>query len=238
MNRLMTVAFTVFLFGPTAVQGQSIQGQSIQGQSVQGQSLQGQFLQGMGLKAGFSLADQRYRFTPIDYNLETDPVAGPTAALFIETLRHEHLSLQMDLSFAVKGCKSTTQSVTVNHLDNDRIEVNKGDFWTSKYYCLSVSPMARYRMNREGMDPYVLLGPRLDYLLTYRTDSDYPLEEQNSIVLGLTGGMGLEIDLQKLGFFLEVQYQPDLSHVSSSEPLCITNNLFSIALGVRVRNAP
>jgi hypothetical protein len=214
----MTVAFTVLLSGPTAVQSQ--------------------FLQGMGLKAGLSLADQRYRFTPIDYTLETDPVAGPSAALFIETFRHEHLSVQMDLSFAVKGSKTTTRSVTVNHLDNDRIEVNKGDLRTSRHTYLSVSPMARYRMNREGMNPYFLLGPRLDYLLTYRTDSDYPLEEQNSIVLGLSGGMGVELDLQKLGVFLEVQYQPDLSHVSSREPLRITNNLFFIALGVRVRNAP
>ena len=197
-------------------------------------AVQGQIIESMGLKAGISMANQSYRFTPIDYAIETEPVIGPAAGLFVETFRKEHLSIQMDLAFAAKGSKSSTQSITVNHLDNDRITVNEGDLRVSDFYYLSLSPMARYRFENERMSPYFLLGPRLDFLLKYKTDSDYPLEEQNSVIVGLSGGMGLEFKLRELGVFVEVQFQPDLSTVTSKDPLRVNNNILFISLGVRL----
>ena len=200
-------------------------------------AVRGQFIESMGLKAGISIANQRHQFTPIDYTLETDAVTGPGIAVFMEAFGREHLSLQFDLAFSAKGSKSTTQSVTVNHLDNDRIIVNEGDLKVSKFYYLSFSPVARYRIEKEGIGPYVLLGPRLDYLLKYSTDSDYPLEEQNSIILGLNCGAGLEYNLNDLGVFIEVQYQPDFSPVTSQDPLRVNNKLFVLTIGIRYLNA-
>lgn len=199
-------------------------------------AVHGQFIGSMGLKAGISLANQRYRFTPIDYTLETDPVTGPGISVFTEAFRRGHLSLQSDLAFAVKGSKTTTQSVTVNHLDNDRIIVNKGDLKVSKFYYLSLCPMARYRMDKESMTPYAMMGPRLDFLLKYKTGSDYPLEEQNKIILGLSGGVGVEFNLNHLGVFIEAQYQPDISPVTSREPLHINNNILLFTMGIRYLN--
>jgi hypothetical protein len=199
-------------------------------------AVRGQFVQATGLKAGVSLANQSYRFTPIDYTMETEPVTGPAAAVFLETFRHEHLSFQLDLAFAAKGSKTTTQSVTVNHLDNDRIIVNEGDLKVSRSYYLSLCPMARYRLDREHLIPYALLGPRLDLLLKYSTDSDYPLEEQNRFIAGLSGGVGLEFNLTGLGLFIEAQYQPDLSPVTGKDPLHINNNILLFTLGVRHLN--
>jgi hypothetical protein len=199
-------------------------------------AVEAQFAGSMGLKAGISLANQTYRFTPIDYTLETDPVSGPGIALFIEAFRQERLSFQMDLAFAAKGSKSTTQSITVKHLDNDRITVNEGDLQVSNFYYLSLSPLARYRFDKEGLSPYFVLGPRLDFLLKYKTDSEYPLEEQNSIILGLSAGVGLEFNLNNLGLFIEVQYQPDLSPVTSKAPLKVKNNMLLFTLGIRYLN--
>ena len=47
----------------------------------------------------------------------------------------------------------------------------------------------------------ILLGPRVDILLKYETDSEYPLDEQNSVIPGLTIGAGLEYGLANLGVF-------------------------------------
>ncbi|MFC2113661.1 outer membrane beta-barrel protein, partial [Bacteroidota bacterium] len=152
----------------------------------------GQFVESMGLKAGISLANQSHKFTPIDYTLETKPLIGPAIAFFVEPFRGEHLSLQLDLAFAAKGSKSTTQSITVNHLNNDQIIINEGDLKVSKFYYLSFAPMARYRIGEGPLSPYGLLGPRLDLLLKYTTDSDYPLEQQNNMILGLNVGAGVE----------------------------------------------
>ena len=195
-----------------------------------------QFIESVGLKAGISLSNQSYRFTPLDYSLETDLIIGPGIAVFMESFSKEHLSFQLDLEYAAKGSKTNTQSITVNHLENDRIIVNKGDLTVSKFHYISLSPMARYRIGNESIKPYALLGPRLDFLMKYKTDSDYPLEEQNSIILGLSGGVGVEFNLNILGVFLEVQFQPDLSPVTNQDPLLINNNILFFTLGIRYLN--
>jgi len=196
-------------------------------------TVEGQFINSVGLKAGISIANQSHQITPIDYTLETDPVIGPAAGIFLEMFRGKHFSFQTDLAFVTKGSKTTTQSITVNHLDNDNIVVNEGDLKVSTFYYLSVSPMARYRIDMESITPYAMLGPRVDFLLKYKTDSDYPLEEQNKVIPGLTGGLGVEFTLNELGIFIEFQYQSDLMPVTGKDPLLINNNIFLFTLGIR-----
>ena len=199
-------------------------------------TVEGQVINSVGLKAGISLANQSHQITPIDYTLKTDPVIGPAASIFLEMFRGKHFSFQTDLAFVTKGSKTTTQSITVNHLDNDNIVVNEGDLKVSNFYYLSVSPMARYRIDMESITPYAMLGPRVDFLLKYKTDSDYPLEEQNKVIPGLTGGLGVEFNLNELGIFIEFQYQSDLMPVTGKDPLLINNNIFLFTLGIRYLN--
>ena len=201
-------------------------------------TVDGQFIGSAGLKAGVSMANQSHRITPIDYTIKTDPVTGPGIAIFMEAFRGNHFSFQTDLSFVAKGSKTTTESVTVNHLENDRIIVNEGDPKVSRFYYLCLSPMARYRIDLKRITPYAILGPRMDFLLEYKTDSDYPLEEQNKIIPGLTGGLGAELNLNGLGIFLELQYQSDIMPVTGKDPLLINNNILLFTLGIRYLNAP
>ena len=195
--------------------------------------LYGQIPASFGLKGGISLANQSFRITPIDYELETKALSAPALALFVEAFKGNHFSFQMDVGYVVKGSSTTTQSVTVNHLDNDRIIVNEGEAATSKFTYLSVVPMARYRWDLGSLTPYLLLGPRVDFLLKYESDSEYRLDSQKHTLLGLTCGAGLEYKLQNLGLFAELQYLPDLSPVSNKEPLLINNNMLSLTLGIR-----
>ena len=195
--------------------------------------LYGQIPASFGLKGGIALANQSYRIIPIDYELETEAVIGPALALFVETFKGSHFSFQVDVGYVVKGSSTTTESVTVNHLDNDRIVVNEGESASSRFAYLTVVPMARYRWDLESLTPYLLLGPRVDFQVKYETDSKYPLELEYGTILGLTCGAGLELKLQNLGLFMELQFLPDLSPVSNKEPLLINNNMLSLTLGIR-----
>lgn len=195
--------------------------------------LHGQYSASFGIKAGISLANQSYRITSIDYELETNPVPGPVVALFAETFKGKSFSFQFDVAYASKGHCTSTESVTVNHLDNDRITVNEGDAAKSRFHYLSLVPLARYRIDLERLTPYFLLGPRVDFLLNYGTESNYPLESQNHTLLGLTAGAGVELHVGNLGLFAELQYLPDLSPVSNKEPLLINNNMLSLSFGIR-----
>ena len=196
-------------------------------------TLWGQVPAGFGLKGGISLANMSYRITPIDYELDTEPLFGPVATLFVEAFKGAHFSFQFDVGYVVKGSSTTTESVTVNHLDNDRITVHEGAESTSRFSYITLVPMARYRFDLERISPYLLLGPRIDFQLRYDTDSPYPLDLEHGTLLGLTVGAGLEYRLNDLGIFTEVQYLPDLSPVSNKEPLLINHNMLSLALGIR-----
>jgi len=195
--------------------------------------LQGQVAYTFGVKGGISLANQRYRITPIDYTLDTDPVPGPAVSFFLEPFRGAHFSFQLDLSYACKGSTTTVQGVSVNHLDQDRITVIEGEPARSRFRYLSLSPGVRYRLGQGSLVPYILAGPRLDLLLDYSSDSDYPLEKQRTVVFGLSFGAGVEYSLQKTGLFGELQYQPDISPVTNEEPLLIRNRMISLMLGIR-----
>lgn len=196
-------------------------------------TIYGQYPASFGIKAGVGLANQSYRITSIDYELETHPLPGPVVSFFAETFKGKRFSFQFDVAYASKGFSTTTESVTVNHLDNDRITVNKGDAAKSKFHYLSLVPLARYRIDLERLTPYFLLGPRVDFLLNYGTESEYPLEAQNHTLLGLTAGAGVEFHVRNLGLFAELQYLPDLSPVSNKEPLLINNNMLSLSFGIR-----
>ena len=194
---------------------------------------QGQNPASYGLKGGVALANQSWRFTNLDYTMDTEPLTGLAAALFVEAFKGEHFSFQVDVAYLEKGSKTTTESITVNHNEGDMIEANQGEVTISKFTYISVSTMARYRFDLEHLVPYFLLGPRLDFLLNYGSESDYPLETQNGTIFGLTAGTGLEYRLPQFHLFAELQFQPDLSPVTNTEPLLINNNILAITIGFR-----
>lgn len=194
--------------------------------------VRGQFIDGYGVKAGLSIANQSFRFTPIDQELPTDVLVGPGALVFVEMFKGKRFSFQMDLGVMFKGCKSTAESITVNHLDNDRIVVNEGPLVTSAFQYFTLSPMVRFQKDYGKISVYTLLGPRLDVLLNYASDSPYPLEEQWDKILGLSGAFGTEYLLEKIALFVELQYQPDLSPVANNEPLLVNNEALLVSIGV------
>jgi hypothetical protein len=118
-------------------------------------------------------------------------------------------------------------------LNNDRIIVNEGVESTSTFSYFSIAPMARYRLGQGSLQPYFLLGPRVDVLLKYSSDSEFPLEDQHKVIPGLTLGTGLEYGLNKLGLLSELQYQGDIIPVTSRDPLLVNNHFLSFTLGIR-----
>jgi hypothetical protein len=191
-----------------------------------------QFIADKGLRAGVALSNQSYRFTSIEYLMDTDPILSPFVAVYAETFKGNDFSMRTDLAFACRGSATTTQSISVNHLDGDRISVSEGAKVTSRHRYLSLAPMLRARTENGAWIPYALIGPRLDMLLYYSSQSDYPLEEQNRFVLGLSMGVGIEFSLSRRALLIEIQYQPDLSPLVNTAPLHINNNSLVFTAGL------
>lgn len=198
-----------------------------------GQQAEAQFINSLGLKGGLTVSNQSYRFTAIPYDLPTTAILSPSLAFFAEAFQGNHFTLQTDFAFACRGSSTTAQSLTVDHENANQVIVNEGDKVTSRHRYLAISPMLRGRTNNGGVDAYALLGPRLDFLLYYSSDSDYPLEDQNTVILGLTMGLGIEFPMRANLFLVEILFQPDLSPVTNEDPLLINNNSLLLTVGYR-----
>lgn len=192
-----------------------------------------QFISSFGVKGGVALSNQSYRITPINYTMDTKPIFSPSVVFFAEAFQGDHFTMQTDFAFACRGSSTTTRSLTVDHLKNNQVIVNEGEKATSRHRYLAISPMLRARTSNGGVEAYALFGPRLDILLYYSSQSEYPLDAQNHVILGLTFGLGVEFPLKKNMLFTELLFQPDLSPVNNTEPLMINNNSLVLTLGYR-----
>lgn len=197
------------------------------------QRAEAQFIAGMGIKGGVAVSNQSYRITPLDYTLDTKAILSPSLGFFIESFKGDHFTMQTDLSFACRGSSTYTESISIDHTNSNQVIVNEGEEVTSRHRYLSIAPMLRARTNNGGIEAYALFGPRLDILLYYSTQSDYPLESQNHLILGLNLGIGVEFPVKQNMLFTEIQFQPDLSPVTNQEPLLVNNNSLVLTLGYR-----
>ncbi len=196
-----------------------------------------QFISSLGVKGGVALSNQSFRITPINYTMDTKAIFSPSVVFFAEAFQGDHFTLQTDFAFACRGSSTSTRSITVDHLNGNQVIVNEGEKVTSRHRYLAISPMLRARTYNGGVEAYALVGPRLDLLLYYSTHSDYPLEEQNDVILGLTLGMGVEFPLKQNMLLIELLFQPDLSPVTNKDPLMINNNSLVLTVGYRWNEA-
>jgi hypothetical protein len=192
-----------------------------------------QLIDSYGLKGGLVLAEQDVAFTPLDTELPTDILPGMGAAIFVEMFQRSKLSLQLEAAYRSKGHRTTAQSLTVDHLNNDSIIINHGPEVTAKFKYLQFSPMVRIRTELGPTTVYTLVGPAVNFLLDYNSTSPWPLQDQNNMLLGLNGSLGVEYALPKISLFAELAYEVDLMPVYNTQPLWISNSAVIISIGIR-----
>jgi len=188
----------------------------------------------LGMKAGLSLSNQKVVFTLPngDYRIETGNIAGPSASFFVELARGKRWGIRLDAGYLPMGSSTTTESITVYHLEDNRIVENKGEIKRTNFHYLSLTPALKYRLLQGRLSPYLLAGPRIDVLLGYNDGSGYPLDDQNRLIPGMTAGGGVEFTTGRLGLFLEGLYLADALPVTGTDPIHIRNlgGLFTIGL--------
>jgi len=196
--------------------------------------LQAQPQLSMGVKAGLSLSNQRVVFTLPggNYRMETGSIAGPAASFFLEFTRGEHWDIRLEAGYLPMGSSTTTGSITVYHLEDNRVVENKGDLTRSSFQYFSLSPALKYKPLPGRLSPYLLAGPRLDVLLGYNNGTGYPLDDQNKLIPGVSAGGGVEFMPGRFGLFLEGLYLAGALPVTGKDPIHIRNygGLFTIGL--------
>lgn len=197
----------------------------------------GQVLKSIGIEGGASIANQTWLLKADAKTLKTDNRVSFYGAATLEFLKLKYLSLTTDFGYCAKGHTEKIPNTTVDMPEGD------GTYKTydTKFNYFTFSPMLKARYEITHFIPYALLGLRLNYQLSYKSDFNYEQIERdfNKTVWGANFGAGVEYKIKQLGIFLEGQYQYDFTKVmdtpssASNSGIEVKNNAFVICIGLK-----
>jgi len=147
-----------------------------------------QFKLNFGIKTGLSLAHVVYEG---NRSSSSGSRAGVDMGLYIESTFNKDVSLSCEFHYIQKG------------------EGDPG--WKTLTECLSIPVLLKLKTQAGKFTPYLLSGPRFDFMLSYENSSG-ATTELNNINFGVTLGLGSEINLWKSNSLVaEIRYDHDLT---------------------------
>ncbi len=197
----------------------------------------GQVIKCIGIKGGVSVANQTWHFKSIDETLNKENGQGFYGAVSLEFLKSKYFSLTTDFGYCAKGNTEKVLNTTIDMPEGD----GTYETFDTKFNYLTFSPMLRMRYETTHFIPYALLGLRMDYQLSYESDFNYQLieDEFNKTIWGANFGAGLEYKFKQCGIFIEGQYQYDFSNVldipasANNTGIEVKNQAFVICAGLK-----
>lgn len=198
---------------------------------------QGQLFHNVGIKSGVSIANQERTNKSNNFRYKPDYHTGLYVGLYTEVFRKKVFSLALDLGYMQKGYQddfAITDEFNPEGTGETKTVVSRFDF-------LSLSPTAKFRLQKKHFATYLFAGPRFDYYLGYYTNDQYDSEPSdiNAMTFGVSYGIGLEYLCDRLVFSVESQHQPDLTKLIDSPAsinnsgLNVINRAFAVTLGIK-----
>jgi hypothetical protein len=186
-----------------------------------------QLCRSFGIKVGATFANQYFRYSATMTNSRRIP--GFTAAIFAEWFNNPYLSLITQLELTQRGL--ITDVRTTQGFESWRVawpDVN------NHLHYLSVPVLAKCSVTTSPSIPYLLVGPRVDYLLWYSSDRGYldgVYKEFKKTILGGSAGTGWNAaSVSSVPLTIEVRYNFDF--INSSRPYNnIRNDAIDLWLG-------
>ena len=190
-----------------------------------------QIVNSFGIKSGIAITNQNWDYNIVNLSTENQYRTGLYLGITAEAFRSDYLSLQLDLGYIQKGMQFEVTSTTEQNPDGGPIISvdNRYDF-------ICFQPTAKLRLPTEKFQPYILVGPRIDFYLGYYGDeylSYFEVSDLSSTTFGLSYGLGVDYNLDDFIISLEGQHQPDLTHFYEGFWLDAKNNAFAFLLSVK-----
>ncbi|MBI3502246.1 MAG: hypothetical protein HY063_10665 [Bacteroidetes bacterium] len=186
---------------------------------------QAQFFKGIGITGGVTMAREKWFDTYPDGTtdkLRKKNIFGFNGSLRAEFIDNDNIRWVTEFQFNQKGCKDKTDSATYK----DKLN----------YICWNNFLKLQY----ETFDgyPYLLLGPRVEYLLTQATKSPAITGAFQKFNFSWGAGIGYEkIVYEYFKPFVELHYNPDTPfyYAYKTEPLKIRNRAWELRIGIIFR---
>jgi hypothetical protein len=193
-----------------------------------------QLVKSYGFKVAVTSAFQKFDYSPLGGISNSDiPWKRKTcinAGLFIEWLNLPIVSVITQLDYRQVGVGAPVGFYdTVGNILSSSILYGKVNY-------ISMPLLLKAELPTTIVCPYLLLGSRIDHLISYSSDRDFwsPVYKQfEKTVYGGTFGIGLETKhILPVTAILEFRYNMDFTDSYSDEYLKIKNNSYDFCLGI------
>ncbi len=199
--------------------------------------LEAQVVKSIALKPGIVWANQDWEWVNVNDQTEFNYNTGLHLGVNAEFLQQKFLSILAEGGYIEKGMWQEIELTTPD------MPEGTGELKTLKtsFRYAYLSPMLKARIEFGNFVPYLFVGPRVDFYLTYKSDLNFDeLEkEMNKIIFGMIYGLGLEYMIGPVGIALIYSQQIDFMPALENEPPHgfglekITNKAFILDLGVK-----
>ena len=188
-----------------------------------------QLIKSYGFKVAFTSADQKYNYTYLT-DITTKRRVGFNAAIFAEWLNMPLFSLITQCEYAQRGMgMEFDRTLNSPEITGTYTNYNRVDY-------LSIPIFAKLTFPVEPINPYILLGPRIDFLLGYKSDENVfnaVYDKFSKTITGASFAVGFDLKtLFPIALLIETRYNIDFKDSYSTQYLTVRNNSFDIWLGV------
>lgn len=186
-----------------------------------------QILKNYGLKGAVSSSFQQ--IDPFYKDMPYKRYVGYNACVFTEWFNHPFLSMVAQLEYRQVGMREPFGFTDATGT------LLRTEYYDSRFDYLSVPLLLKIRKNAI-VSSYVFMGPRIDFLLGYKTEDAFLttlFDKYKKTILGGSCGLGFETNLtSRLKTYLEFRYNCDFTDTYNDGFLKINNNAYDIWVGV------
>lgn len=178
----------------------------------------------VGIRGGINISEPGLNTSIGNTSDLTRSFTGIDIALLSEFKLANRFSLQTELGYTEKGIRLGT-GTNINILGG---AIPVGVMTITKIRQLELPVLAKYQLSNGAVRTYATAGPTLGYALngnfrtkgTFLTEVDLvneniSLGDQNRFSLGLTGGLGMELENGPGTLFMEARYQYQALKISN-----------------------
>lgn len=183
-------------------------------------SSRAQFVNGIGIMGGVTFANQKWHFTELNQTQRQKFLFGFNGCLFAEFFSNPYVHWVSEIQFNQKGSKEKLNDATFR---------NRLNYFSWNNYL-------KFRIELFSGYPYMLIGPRLEYLFTQSTASPAIVGAFKKIHVSPDVGLGWEhIVFSQFKPFIEVHYNPDVLkwNAYKTDFLQIKNRSYEVRIGVK-----
>ena len=177
-----------------------------------------QFVNSIGLTAGVSAGNQKFFFKDPATISKKKYTFGFNASFFAEFFSHDYARWVSEIQYNQKGS----------------IDKQPDQNYPNKLQYLSWNNYLKLRYEMYSIIPYVLVGPRLDYMLTQSTTSPAIVSSFSKLNLSAGLGGGVEfISYSNFKFLVEAFYNPDILPAYVTPDLHVKNKNIELRIGLK-----